>query len=494
MKACFGSYMLVVIAMALVALGPCSPSDADDPAILYLRNAVDMALARDVLVREAQLSLQNARLMLLRSRAMTPTLITSADYSFSSSEGLDPNAAVTGTEYSSQSYSAYIHVPLPADTLFGLSTSAYTSTTNSLLRTGGGAEFSYAGASVRASLSRPLGVFRDERVLAEADRLSAELGVREAELIREEANRQVVADALGLFFAALRAQRREELVAASRTEADELLRVSQARLERGRLAEIDVMEAEVVAASAAVSQRQAESVAATAGDYLKDFLGLPLEQHLRLAHEAACTEADPLDEEELLARALAQRAGVEQMTLAVEAAALSVRQAQAASRPGVYLTGGYARSGEAYTVSRSFSNLANPNWYVGLSCTSSLSGKEDRAAIEEARGNLRLAEANAQLHRGQVRLEIRRLVRAVRDAADNAAILADTVRLAEENLGIRRVQFEHGLIPPLDVIRTERQLANTQSEHLDAVIEEQLARARLMLEVGEMPDLGGTRS
>jgi outer membrane protein TolC len=93
-----------------------------------------------------------------------------------------------------------------------------------------------------------------------------------------------------------------------------------------------------------------------------------------------------------------------------------------------------------------------------------------------------------------VRLEIRSLVRAVRNAADNAAILSDTVELAEENLGIRRVQLEHGLVAPIDVMRTERQLDAGRNQHLDAVIEEQLARARLSLAIGEMPELGGTRS
>jgi outer membrane protein TolC len=53
------------------------------------------------------------------------------------------------------------------------------------------------------------------------------------------------------------------------------------------------------------------------------------------------------------------------------------------------------------------------------------------------------------------------------------------------------VQLQHGLIRPIDVVQTERQLTDTRTQHLNAAIDHELARAQLSLAVGEMPVLPG---
>jgi outer membrane protein TolC len=195
------------------------------------------------------------------------------------------------------------------------------------------------------------------------------------------------------------------------------------------------------------------------------------------------------DEGSLIAQALARRPDLQQLALGLRQTELSVQQAEAQARPGVRLVGSYSKSGEAPTISESFSNLVNPSWAVGVSTSLSLTRSEDRAAIEQARGHLRLAHVDQRLRQDDVRLEVRRLVREVQAAADNVAVLDGTVKLAEENLRIRQTQLDHGLIRPIDVMQTERQLSDTRSQHLNAIIAYQLSRARLSLAVGEMPAL-----
>jgi outer membrane protein TolC len=195
-----------------------------------------------------------------------------------------------------------------------------------------------------------------------------------------------------------------------------------------------------------------------------------------------------------VAEALSRRPDLVQLALGNRQAELAVRQAEAQSRPGVRLAANYSKSGEAPTISESFHNLVNPSWGVGLSTSMSLSRGEDRAVIQQARGHLRLAQLEQQLRQDEVRLEVRRLVREVQAAADNVTLLAGTVTLAEENLRIRQAQLDHGLIRPVDVMQTERQLSDTRSQHLNAVVDYQLARARLSLAVGEMPFAEGRQS
>jgi len=492
MTAC--GVLLGVLLMALVVgLSAANAAPADDGGTpLSLRDAVERALARDALVRDAQQALDSARAALTSAKAYTPTASLSSSTSSSKTASIDPQSALTGTQYSSQYYRSNIQVPIAGGTTFGLSTSAGTSTTNSELRAGGGKSITFASASLAATLSRPLPLFRNDRVLTYGERRAAEIALRQAELALDQARRQVVGDALTKFFAALQAQRQAEIALASQQEADELLRVAQEKFKQGKVAEIDVMEAQVSADSARTAVMQAQSGSATALDDLKNFLGIALEQNLQVRHQGTPeATATPLDEASLIERALKQRTDLQQLALGIRSADLSLRQVEASSRPGVFLSTGYARSAQAPTIGETFSDLINPSWFVGLSTIMNLTGRESRADIERARGSVRLARLNEQLQKDQVRLEIRRLVRDVQNAAATVALLAGTVKRAEENLRIRQVQFEHGLVRPIDVMQTEHQLLQTRTQYSDALIDHQLANARLILATGEMPNFGG---
>jgi len=475
------------IAMALAAAGR-GLGASDNPTALSLEQAVSLALARDALVRDAQRALDDARAALVQARANTPVLGASAYSAAASSAGLDPQSAISGTDYSSQSYSTSVTLPMRGGTNVSLGASASTSTTNSVLRAGGGTTFTYASASADIGLSRPLPLFRDERVLTEGPRWSAELGVKQAELALEEARRHVAMDTLTHFFTAFRAQRQVELAQAAAQEADELLRIGKEQLDHGKLAEIEVMEARVSASRAQVTLRSAQSALDTAVDQLRNFLGIPLQEAVRVRHEiGAPITPTSTEDEALVARALAQRPDVQQLALAIRLAQLGVSQAEARARPGFFLNGSYSRSGEAPTIEESLHELVNPSWFVGVAATTTLTRSADKAAIRQARGHLRLGELEQELRRNAVRLEIRRLLRDLQTAADNTAILGQTLKMAEENLAVRQVQFEHGLVRPIDVSQTQRQLDETRSQRLNAAVDCELAGARLKLAAGEMP-------
>ncbi len=477
--------MLILIPIVLLSLF--TSAWAAEAYVLTLDRAVGLALSRDALVRDARQSLDDARAALVHAKAHTPRLSAGVDSSAASSAGLDPQSAVSGTDYSSQSYSSNISVPLSGGTNIGLFTSASTGTTNSQLSTGGGEEFTFAGAAVGANITRPLGLFRNERVLTEGGRWNAELNVRSAQLTLDQARRQVVSDTLDHFFGALQAQKQVELAQASVRENEELLRIAQEKLKLGKLAEIDAMEAQVSASTASVSLRQAQSAAAATTDSLHNFLGLSRDQQTELTYQDKTISSGPFDEDTLITQAFERRPDLQQLALGLRQSELMVQQVEALARPGVTLVGNYSKSGEAPTISESFSNLVNPSWGLGISTSLSLTRGEDRAAIQQARGHLRLVQVSQQLRQDDVRLEVRRLVREVQTAIGSVAVLDGTVKLAEENLRIRQTQLDHGLILPVDVMQTERQLSDTRRQHLNAVIAYELARARLSLAVGEMP-------
>jgi outer membrane protein len=458
------------------------------PLTLTLGETIAKALDREALVRQAEQEVTQARLDLLLAKSPGASLNLGSSTSSFSSSGLDPQSSVSGTDYSDQTYSSSVNVPLAGGSNLSLDTSAYTATTNSSLRSGGGTSFTYGGASAGVGLSSPLPVFRDERVLSNGNLQHAEITLQAAELRLQEAKRNIVSTTLADYYEAVRAQRRAGIAQASLQNAEEFYRIARENFQLGKIAEIDAQEAKVSADSARLALRKANSNAATALETLKNYLGLPLAQPLQLSYTPETAKPLQFEEAPLVETASQKRLDLRQLMLAVRSLELTLRQTEAQQRPGVSLVGGYSRSGEATSISESFHRLTNPSWNIGISTVFSLSPKADRAAVAEARAALQVAKTDEALHREEIRLEIRRLLREAQDANDNVALMTDTVKTAEENLSIRQVQFEHGLIRPIDIMQTEKQLSETQAQALDAAIDFQLAQAQLSLAAGEMPE------
>jgi outer membrane protein len=479
------SNLVAIVLFGTLAIG--MPANANEPIVLNLDDAIKTALARDELVRQAQQSVNDARNYLIRVRAHTPQLSVGSSTSASSSAGLNPESEVTGTEYSSQGYGIGVNVPLEDGTSVNLSTSASTSTTNSKLSQGGGTEYTYADVYAGLSISKALPLLRDERLLNQGSRKSAEFSLQSAELFLEDARRNVAADTFSYYFNAVRAKRQSEIADMTQAETDELLRIAQEKLDLGMIPEIDMMEAQVSADSARTAVRQRQSNLATELDQLKNYLGIPLDQDLKLADSGQAMATTDLHEEELVNLAFEKRADLRRLGLQVKSAELALRQTKAQSKPGVYLTGLYGKSGGGSTISAGLQNLINPNWNIGLSTSFSLSHEEDQAAIDEAAGILHLSQTEEHLYRDKIRLEIRRLLREMEDADANIALLSKTVKRAEENLSIRQVQLGHGLTRAIDVMQTERQLEEARRQYADALTDGQLIRMQLNMAVGEMP-------
>ena len=357
---------------------------------------------------------------LLHARAHTPKFDMAAASSASASSGLDPESVISGTSYSSQGYEASISMPLSGGANASLTTSATTSTTNSTLRGGGEGSYTFAGTGISLSYSQPLPVFRNEWALTDGKRWAAEINVRQAELALAAAKHEVVEQTLQTFFAAVRAQREADIAHAAAQQMDELLRIAREKSQLGKLAEIESLEAQVVATRTHVSAQSADASAASAYDVLKDLLGIGLDEEIQVT----CAEthaAAPLPAcSELLAEAMADRIDLQQTALNLRLAELSLEEAEAASRPGVSLTGGYGLFGQAPSISACWGRLNNPSWSVGLATSFDLTSREGQADIALARQRLRLGRVSYQCQQDAARLEVRGLVRRVDQAASAA--------------------------------------------------------------------------
>lgn len=479
--------IFLITAFCAAFLSPPAFAAEREALTLTLDDSVARALARDELVKDAELALENARLSLVRAETDTPRMSVNSSARGSSDPGFDPQSVVSGTKSSSQSYGTSLSLPISGANL-SLSSGASSSETNSALRSGGDETFSYASAYASLGLYAPLGIFRNERVLNEGDVWLAEMSVAGAELNLDDLRRRIVRDALRYFYSALRSQRSLEIARDSLDYNEQLLRIAEEKFRLGRVPEIQVMDARINADSARVSVRSQEAFAQNDLDALKDFLGIPLDTSLTLTHtDAPAAQQPELGEAQLVEIALNQRADVRRARISIQSSEVSLERTEAYTRPGVSFNASYSRSGGGDTIAQSFDSLRSPSWGVGLSTSISLNKKSDRASIESARKSLENTRASYELLEDDVRLQIRRLLRTVATSAANVDYLEESVARAEESLNIHRLRFERGLDTPLDVTSYEQQLERTRLNYSNALIDYQLALAELHLAIGETP-------
>ncbi|MCX8053649.1 MAG: TolC family protein [Armatimonadetes bacterium] len=478
----FSSVVLLLIILTQKLAWPSSI-----PNEISLSSAIEAAISLDPIVLQARQKLKNARINLEGLKGPSILFTVGSTARASKSPGLDPESKITGTDTSYWGYSSTITAAMPGGRRLSLSTSARANTTNSPLRATAGSSYTYAWADLGLEYSIPIPIFRDENVLTEGDRQLAEISVRQAELSLEDAKRKAAADTVDRFFAALRAQQQVEVADANCAEAKELLRIAQTKFEKEKLAEIDVLEAKVAASLAEVTARSALSAAETALEALKNRIGLPLDAEVRLTHKYSLPEGVELSEDEIVSTALVKRSDIVTTTLNEKRDELLLRQAKARCRPGISLVGSYKLMGQTSSISGAWGDLVNPNWFVGLTTSFPLTHTEERAAIEQARGRLIIHQLQRQLNTQEVRLEVRSLLRKTRQSAETSRTLADILKAAEENLKVRLTQLESGLIRPVDVLRTKQELMDIKSRYLNALIDSELAAAKLKLAMGEWP-------
>jgi outer membrane protein TolC len=460
----------------------------DSPVIITLNEAISRALTRNAFILQKQQLVENARYKLVQAGLRTPQMIVASNASAASSAGLDPQSDITGTNYASQGYSVGVDMPFASGLDMGLQLADALNNTNSQIVGAGTSGYTFGNTAAGVTVSYPLGLFRDERVLREGARKEAELTLQRAELELESMRENAVATTLQDYFDAVRAQWQEQIVLATQADADELLRIAREKFKLGKIPEIDVLEAQVEANTALASVRNQQSMTASALDQLKSYLDIPFDTPLQLSEAPSITIVQPAtDESQLTNAALENRADLRQLALDVRSAQLAVQQAAAQGRPKVALTAGYGLTGEGTSLLNGFNQLVSPNWNIGLVTTMGLSNRENQSNTNQAKSLLRLAEIEEQAQQNAIALEIRRRLREIHDAQANATLFADNVTRAEENVHICQVQLAHGLVRPIDVMQIVHQLAETRQRHVDAVIDLQLAQAQLDLAIGTMP-------
>ncbi len=306
---------------------------------------------------------------------------------------------------------------------------------------------------------------RIEAARAALDAAEARLRARRAEVAA------AIHDAFGR---ALAAEQRARLAAEASAVAQEGVAAAQERFEAGAAALLEVNTARVELGRMARARGAAERRSAEALADLHLLLGLDSAETLSLRGELRAEVPGTLEEAQLIAQALSNRAEITASRRALDAAHAEARLAARERIPTPKVGVSYMREEE------SDANIVQALLSFDLPLFNRNQAARGIAAAQLSQLETVLVATTRRV-RQEVSTAVARL-QAARSAADGYA--SDVVKAMQDNMELGTESYRAGKIDFLQLLLVRRQALEARSEHIDVLEELNAARAQLDRAVG----------
>ena len=227
---------------------------------------------------------------------------------------------------------------------------------------------------------------------------------------------------------------------------------------------------------------------------LNNIIGQPLETEIKLASQPwppAEPEGKPFrpgdkveTDQTLAAKALGKRADLRAMQSRVDAAKAGVSALQGNWWPQLYLTGGYtyARPNQRY---QPIKDEFKGTWDVGVQLQFDIWNWGAAAhQTEQAKSQLMQNELAYEQMKENVSLEVKRQSLAVQRANEKVQVAMLSIEQAEENQRTTSDKFKQGLATSTELLDANVALLQAKTNYSGALVEHEVARARLTKAVG----------
>lgn len=429
------------VIVAALTLGAAAPSAQDSaPRTLTLKEAVDLALLQNDRIHAAADAIEEARLARRAAQAaFRPAFVPRILGALGNADGL-----------SSQSYGFDLTQRFATGTELQASVGTFSSR-NQL------GSFYYSDTTL--SIAQPIlgggGVDSARRHIESAE------GSIITAIDAHQAVRQTVAVEVAAAFYAIVAQQQMVDVAAKALERSKhLLAVSEAKLEIGKVSQLDVLRARQLAREAESHLLDARAVAADAADQLRLLTGLRFQDQLVIRSDIPA-RVDIAAVEAAVAVATERSADVRRARQALAAAEAAARAARKPALPRVDFKLALTRRETGDTLRSSLGlNGFRVVPFLGISMPidRGAGGGADASVLEVARKEreLRTAERRAEIDVRRALRNQQRLIHGLSSADDGVAFAASQVDVA-------RVRFERGMSGNLDLVSAETDLLAAES-------------------------------
>jgi len=294
--------------------------------------------------------------------------------------------------------------------------------------------------------------------------------------------------------------------------AKDLLAKNQKEVEVGKLAPIEVLNAEAVVASREAEILQAEALIRANEDLLKNIINIAEEQQVPFRRIVPTDEPAFMKKEvtmdEALDRAYALRPDLEMKRTEIETNELNLSIAKNQMLPGLNFNLSYWSPGisgdrviyldnnpltgiivgtEEGSSTESLTDalkLTYNNWQASITLSIPLSNFLTKAELAKAKLELDKSQLELENVQKQILLEVKNAVRDIETSAKRVEAFGLARELAEKRLEAEVKKLEVGLTTNYFVLQFQEELATARSQEIRAVIDNNLAWAKLEKALG----------
>jgi len=313
----------------------------------------------------------------------------------------------------------------------------------------------------------------------------AEFKFQRSEHYYTRAEMDIVYDVTQGFYALYRCRKQLEIANEKLKNSQESFRIAKLMSKSGRIAEGDEMSTEVSVAQNRAALLKAVNELQNEEDKFKQLIGIDLNRAI-----AIVTNLDyvPLiiDEQKAMDEALKNRLELKETDMDIGLQQIEVDRARREREFKGYISAYYDVTGISTLGSGSTSELAQssfedvrnrpPNRGVALTFTFPIyDWGRGASKVKEARLRLEARELYKENQEITILKEVREIIRAVNESAQQLDIHKKNLDLARKTFRISQMRFENGDISNQELTMEQERLATIQLEYLDAFIQYQLA-------------------
>lgn len=216
-----------------------------------------------------------------------------------------------------------------------------------------------------------------------------------------------------------------------------------------------------------------------AKDHVRDLLALPMDCELQVE---VPLEYHPVEicTEEAIEQAFANRLEVEQANDHIDETSRIVMMSRKNLLPDLNLIVDYSNVGSNEYFTRSFYDKRESTWGIGFGSSSDWHQFSERYQYDQSILSLDAAYRSMDQLKQNISMEVKRILRNLRRGHIRIQLLEEQIVMAESEMQLAKVKFQHGLANNFDVIQSERTLHSAYQNLLSAEIEHVINEFQLL--------------
>ncbi len=310
----------------------------------------------------------------------------------------------------------------------------------------------------------------------------AKIGQQQAGLQKENVEQQIRFEVIRAYYGVLVARAKKEVAQEAVKTAEASVKSTRDRFETGMVVQSDLLAGEVQLAEFRQQLIQAEGDITTAYAALNTVLGMPVDTPQKVSTELSDKNFELLGQEELIQLALTQRPDYRRAVSAVRYVQEGVKGAKAQYLPRLDFIADYGGSGQNLTSGSS-------DYSVGASLTFNIFDFARGARLSQVKATERMVSAEQEHLANQIRLEVVRARQQYISARERIEVASRAISQAVETLRIVQDRYQQGLTTITEVLRAETAVVRARLNIVAVRYEYYVGYANVLLTSGRLTDV-----